>query len=75
MDLITPGISNLTYSIILTLLIVYYAGALVSLIHLIFKTNYNLTERLLWMLVLWVVPILGLVFYWVNWRRRKSTND
>jgi hypothetical protein len=75
MELISFGSSSLVQSIVITLLIVYYAGALISLIHLIFKTNYNLTERLLWMLVLWVVPILGLIFYWVNWRRRKSTND
>lgn len=72
MELVSPGIDNLTYSIIVTLLIVYYVGALVSLVHLIFKTNYNLTERLLWMLVLWVIPILGLVFYWVSWRKRKN---
>ena len=71
MEFVTPGINNLAYSIIFTLMIIYYAGALISLIHLIFKTDYTLTERLLWMLVLWVVPILGLVFYWVNWRKRK----
>ncbi|MEJ8757751.1 PLDc N-terminal domain-containing protein [Pontibacter sp. H259] len=71
MEFVTTGVSNFTYSLIITLMIIYYAGALVSLIHLIFKTDYNLKERLLWMLVLWLVPILGLVFYWVNWRRRK----
>lgn len=71
MELVSPGINNLVYSIIFTLIVIYYVGALVSLIHLIFKTNYTLTERLLWMLVLWLVPVLGLLFYWVNWRRRK----
>ena len=71
MELVTPGISNFAYSVIFTLTIIYYAGAFISLLHLIFKTNYNLTERLLWMLVLWLVPILGLVFYWVNWKRRN----
>jgi hypothetical protein len=71
MEFLTPGNSSLVYSIVVTLLIIYYGGALISLIHLIFKTNYNLTERLLWMLVLWVVPIFGLIFYWVSWNRRK----
>jgi hypothetical protein len=41
-----------------------------SLLHLIFKTNYNLTERLLWMVVLWVVPVFGLLAYWVYWNRK-----
>ena len=71
MEFLNPGNSSLVYSIIVTLLVIYYGGALISLIHLIFKTNYNLTERLLWMLVLWVIPIFGLIFYWVNWNRRK----
>ena len=71
MELVNPGINNFAYSVIFTLMIIYYVGALISLIHLIFKTNYNLKERLLWMLVLWLVPILGLVFYWVNWRKRS----
>ncbi|NEM96079.1 PLDc N-terminal domain-containing protein [Pontibacter burrus] len=70
MELVTPGLSPLGYSTIVTLLIVYYAGALVSLIHLIFKSDYNLTERLLWMLALWLLPIVGLIAYWVFWKRR-----
>ena len=70
MELVTPGLSPLAYSTIVTLLIVYYAGALVSLIHLIFKSDYNLTERLLWMLALWLLPIVGLIAYWVFWKRR-----
>jgi glucan phosphoethanolaminetransferase (alkaline phosphatase superfamily) len=71
MEFLTPGNSSLVYSIVFTLLIIYYGGAFISLIHLIFKTNYNLTERLLWMLVLWVIPIVGLIAYWVFWQRRK----
>ncbi|MBB6609872.1 PLDc N-terminal domain-containing protein [Pontibacter sp. Tf4] len=70
MEIVTPSLSPLAYSIIVTLLIIYYAGALVSLIHLIFKSDYNLKERLLWMLALWLLPIVGLVAYWVMWRRR-----
>ena len=72
MEFVTPEINNLVYSIIFTLIVIYYVGALLSLIHLIFKTDYDLKERLLWMLVLWLVPILGLVFYWVNWQKRKQ---
>ncbi|NDK56519.1 PLDc N-terminal domain-containing protein [Pontibacter fetidus] len=71
MEFVTPSINNFAYSAIFTLIIVYYVGAFISLIHLIFKTDYDLKERLLWMLVLWLVPILGLIFYWVNWRKRK----
>ena len=48
-----------------------YIGVVLSIVHLIFKTDYNLTERLLWMVVLWVVPVLGLLAYWVFWRRRQ----
>jgi glucan phosphoethanolaminetransferase (alkaline phosphatase superfamily) len=47
-----------------------YIGVVLSIVHLIFKTDYNLMERLLWMVVLWVVPVLGLLAYWVFWRRR-----
>ena len=70
MELITPGLSNFAYSTIITLLVVYYVGALVSLIHLIFKSDYTLNARLLWMLALWLLPIVGLVAYWVFWKRR-----
>lgn len=72
MEIVTPGLSPLAYSIIVTLLIIYYAGALVSLIHLIFKSDYNLKERLLWMLALWLLPIVGLIAYWVFWKRRTN---
>ncbi|MER2997229.1 PLDc N-terminal domain-containing protein [Pontibacter populi] len=73
MEFLTPGNSSFMYSVIVTLLIIYYGGALISLIHLIFKTDYKLTDRLLWMLVLWVIPIFGLIFYWVSWFRRKKS--
>ena len=70
MEFITSGHSSLIQSIVLTVLGVYYVAVLVSLFHLILKTNYTLTERLLWMLVLWLVPILGAAAYWVIWNRR-----
>ena len=72
MEFLTPGNSSLMYSIIITLLVIYYGGALLSLIHLIFKSDYNLMERLLWMLVLWLIPILGMIAYWVFWRKRTD---
>ena len=57
--------------LIFVLVTLYYVLVALSLVHLIFKTDYNLTERLLWMVVLWVVPVLGLLAYWVFWKRRQ----
>ncbi|EJF11790.1 MULTISPECIES: PLDc N-terminal domain-containing protein [Pontibacter] len=57
---------------IFLLVAAYYILVVLSLLHLIFKTNYNLTERLLWMVVLWVVPVFGLLAYWVFWKRREK---
>ncbi|MHC2990923.1 hypothetical protein OB13_04745 [Pontibacter sp. HJ8] len=59
-------------SAIIILVSLYYIGVVLSIAHLIFKTDYNLTERLLWMMVLWVVPLLGLPAYWLFWKRRSS---
>lgn len=72
MEFLSPGSSTLMQSLILTALGVYYVGVLVSLFHLIFKTDYNLTERLLWMLVLWLLPIFGAVAYWFIWNKRTA---
>lgn len=71
MEYITSGNSVLVQSIIFTALGIYYIGVFVSLFHLIFRTKYTLTERLLWMLVLWLIPILGAVAYWIIWKRRS----
>lgn len=54
------------------LVVAHYILVFLSLLHLIFKTDYNLTERLLWMVVLWVVPVFGLLAYWVFWNRRNQ---
>ncbi|WP_018476603.1 PLDc N-terminal domain-containing protein [Pontibacter roseus] len=59
-------------SAIFILVTLYYIGVALSIVHLIFKTDYNLTERLLWMVLLWVVPLLGLPAYWVFWKRRQA---
>lgn len=68
MEFIQPNSSP--FSLILFLVVAHYALVVLSLLHLIFKTNYTLTERLLWMVVLWVVPVFGLLAYWVFWQRR-----
>jgi len=70
-DFLTSGQSNFVQSVILTILGVYYIAVLVSLFHLILKTNYTLAQRLLWMLVLWLVPILGAGAYWIIWNKRS----
>lgn len=57
---------------IVLLVVAHYLLVVLSLLHLIFKTDYTLTERLLWMVVLWVVPVFGLLAYWVFWKRRAS---
>lgn len=59
-------------SAIIILVSLCYIGVVLSIVHLIFKTDYNLTERLLWMVVLWVVPLLGLLAYWIFWKRRSA---
>lgn len=68
MEFIEP--QSFPFSIIIFLVIAHYALVVLSLLHLIFRTNYTLTERLLWMVVLWVVPVFGLLAYWVFWSRR-----
>ncbi|MCC9136511.1 PLDc N-terminal domain-containing protein [Pontibacter silvestris] len=49
-----------------------YLMVVYSLYHLIFKTNYTLNERLTWMVVLWIIPVLGPFAYWFFWDRRKA---
>lgn len=61
-----------TMSLVIGLL---YLGILLSLIHLIFKTNYTLKTRLIWMLVLWMLPGLGLLVYWIYWYRRNRETE
>ncbi len=47
-----------------------YTLVFISLYHLIFRSDYNLNKRLLWMVLLWVVPVLGSAIYWLAWRRQ-----
>ena len=60
-----------SYNLIFILVSLYHTGVALTIVHLIFKTDYALNERLLWMVVLWVVPVLGLLAYWFLWSRRK----
>jgi hypothetical protein len=68
MEFIEP--QSFPFSIIIILVVAHYLLVVLSLLHLIFKTDYALTDRLLWMVVLWVVPVFGLLAYWVFWQRR-----
>ena len=72
MEFAIPRFEILLGSGFLTIIATYYVLVLLSLLHLIFKTDYTLTERLLWMLVLWLVPIIGAIAYWVMWNKRKK---
>ena len=56
----------------ITLLIALnYALVAVSLVHLIFRTHYTVGQRLTWVVVLWVLPVLGPAAYWLFWLRRN----
>ncbi len=48
-----------------------YALVVVSLVHLIFRTRYTVTQRLAWMVALWIIPLLGPAAYWF-FRFRQS---
>ena len=43
-----------------------------ALYHLIFRSDYSLTQRLLWMAALWLLPGLGILSYWLVWYRRAG---
>ncbi|TXK45355.1 hypothetical protein FVR03_12520 [Pontibacter qinzhouensis] len=55
--------------VIFILILLNYLLVVYSLFHLIFKTNYTLWDRLLWMVLLWVLPVLGPAGYWFYWKR------
>lgn len=58
------------YPLIFLLVALNYALVVVSLVHLIFRTHYTVTQRLIWMVVLWLVPVLGSAAYWLFRFRR-----
>lgn len=49
-----------------------YLLVAIALIHLIFKSDYIMNQRLLWMAVLWLVPVIGIAAYWFMWYRRQG---
>ncbi|WP_187264033.1 PLDc N-terminal domain-containing protein [Pontibacter beigongshangensis] len=57
--------------VVLILILLNYLLVVFSLFHLIFKTDYTLWDRLLWMVLLWVLPIVGPVGYWFYWKRGR----
>ncbi|WP_347157377.1 PLDc N-terminal domain-containing protein [Pontibacter chitinilyticus] len=56
----------LFWVVVLNYLLVVYC-----LYHLIFRSNYTLNQRLLWMVALWLVPVLGPVAYFFLRRGRE----
>ncbi|WP_242921266.1 PLDc N-terminal domain-containing protein [Pontibacter liquoris] len=57
--------------VVFWLIILNYVFVVYSLHHLVFKSHYNLNQRLTWMAVLWIVPIVGPAIYWFAWNRRS----
>ena len=53
------------YPFIFLLVAFNYALVIVSLVHLIFRSRYTVNQRLIWMVALWLVPVLGPVSYWL----------
>ncbi|WP_299760391.1 PLDc N-terminal domain-containing protein [uncultured Pontibacter sp.] len=49
-----------------------YLLVAIALIHLIFKSDYPVGSRLIWVAILWVVPVLGIAAYWLVWYRRQG---
>jgi hypothetical protein len=60
------------YPFVTILVIANYLLVVLSIYHLIFKTTYTLTQRLNWMVLLWILPILGPAIYWYFWSNRKE---
>ena len=58
------------YPLVVILILANYLAVVLSIFHLILKTHYTLTQRLNWMLLLWIVPILGPAAYWYYWNKR-----
>ncbi|MFD3001308.1 PLDc N-terminal domain-containing protein [Pontibacter toksunensis] len=58
------------YPFIFLLVAFNYALVIVSLVHLIFRSRYTVNQRLIWMVVLWLVPVLGPLSYWLLRLRR-----
>lgn len=60
------------YPFVVILILANYLVVLLSIFHLILKTNYTLPQRLNWMVLLWIAPILGPAVYWYFWKNRTA---
>ncbi|GHA66325.1 PLDc N-terminal domain-containing protein [Pontibacter akesuensis] len=60
------------YPAIFLLVSLNYLLVIVAIIHLIFKSDYPVGSRLVWMVILWLIPALGVGFYWLVWYRREG---
>jgi Phospholipase_D-nuclease N-terminal len=69
---LAAGNGALVESLIFTIVVVNYLLVVLTVLHIIFKSGYALTERLLWMVVIWILPVIGLSAYWFFWRRKES---
>ncbi|MBW7466022.1 hypothetical protein ABID22_000312 [Pontibacter aydingkolensis] len=61
------------YPLVVILILANYLVVLLSIFHLIFRSNHTLTQRLNWMLLLWILPVFGPAAYWYFWN--KKTGD
>lgn len=59
------------YPFVVILILANYLLVVFSIFHLVFKTHYTLVKRLNWMLLLWIVPVLGPLAYWYTWSRKE----
>ncbi|WP_439881093.1 PLDc N-terminal domain-containing protein [Pontibacter sp. MBLB2868] len=57
------------YPLVIILILANYLLVVFSIYHLIFKTHYPLIKRLNWMVILWLVPVIGPIAYWLYWNR------
>ncbi|MFD1186305.1 PLDc N-terminal domain-containing protein [Pontibacter rugosus] len=59
------------YPAIFLLVTLNYLLVIIALIHLIFKSDYPVGSRLIWMVILWLIPALGVATYWLVWYRKE----
>ncbi|MBC5994870.1 PLDc N-terminal domain-containing protein [Pontibacter cellulosilyticus] len=63
------------YPLVVILILANYLVVLLSIFHLIFRSHYTLTQRLNWMVLLWILPVFGPVTYWYFWQKGKKTGN
>ncbi len=68
---LAAGNGALVESLIFTIVVINYLLVVLTVLHIIFRSSYVLTERLLWMVVVWIIPVIGLSAYWFFWGRKE----